>query len=987
MSLDSLFAAVRAAASSQSWSRGVELARAEAVSGEREGPNEIALRVAARGGLASSPLAILYPDDDAWDCDCASREDVCEHVCAAVIATRRARSEGRALPEPERAGGRIGYRFRRSGASLRFERVIRTAAGEEAPLRASLAALHAGRVQGPAFTATPADLAIDTLLGGRSGELPRGLYPELLRALERCDDVRFDDRPIRASGAQVGNVARVEDVPGGGIRLRIAPDRRIQERFSEGVALCGDELCLLTSSQLSGRETFDYARGKVFDPSQLAELVTQVLPSLEKRIPIEIETRQLPSTVRAQPRIAIEVERRGDALSVLPLLVYGDPPLARVDAGRLVPLREGPIPLRDEAIEARLEQKLGAELQLRAGIRSDFTGAAAVATAEKLRRHAGEIRGRAHEQFFRAPPLIPELSVSDRGFALRFELESEGDIAVDGARRARGAVSVDAARVLRAWHSGESLVSLPGGGLAPLPADWLAKHGEIVSDLLAARSEKGEVPRWLLPDLARLCYDLDLPPPPALGALREILSRDRWQPGADVSRLLPADLRAELRAYQKDGVRWLCLLRDAGLGALLADDMGLGKTLQAICALRGRTLVVAPTSVLSNWADEIRRFRPGLSICTYHGASRALDARADVVITSYAILRLDQDVLARERWDAVILDEAQAIKNPESQAARAAYRLEAGFRLALTGTPVENRLDELWSQMHFALPGLLGSRSDFDERYARRIESGDAARAARLRERIRPFLLRRTKRDVAPELPPRTEVVLHPELTPDERAVYDAVRAATRRDVADRLGAGASPLALLEALLRLRQAACHPALLPGRSDATSSKVELLIEVLDESVADGHKALVFSQWTSLLDLVEPHLARAGIAFARLDGSTRDRAGVVAEFQSPGGPPVLLASLKAGGVGLNLTAADCVFILDPWWNPAAEEQAADRAHRIGQDKPVLVYRLVTQGSVEERVQALQRRKRELAQSALADASGAAALSRDDLLALLD
>jgi SNF2 family DNA or RNA helicase len=415
--------------------------------------------------------------------------------------------------------------------------------------------------------------------------------------------------------------------------------------------------------------------------------------------------------------------------------------------------------------------------------------------------------------------------------------------------------------------------------------------------------------------------------------------------------------------------------------------MGLGKTLQALCALRGRTLVVAPTSVLFNWEEEIARFRPGLRASLYHGAGRRLDPAADVTLTSYAILRLDADALAAVAWDSAILDEAQTIKNPDSQVARAAHRLAAGFRVTLSGTPVENRLEELWSQLHFTNPGLLGSREDFAERTARPVAAGDAAAVARLRERIRPFVLRRLKREVAPELPPRTEVVLHAVLSDEERAVYDAVRAATREDVLRRLGQGGGVLAALEALLRLRQAACHPGLVPGGPPAeTSAKLELLLEFLDESVADGHKALVFSQWTSLLDRVEPVLRRAGIEFLRLDGSTRDRAAVVEGFQHEAGSPVLLISLGAGGLGLNLTAADHVFILDPWWNPAAEEQAADRAHRIGQTRPVMIYRLVAQDSVEERVLALQARKRALADAALGGAGAAAPLTREDLLALL-
>jgi SNF2 family DNA or RNA helicase len=282
---------------------------------------------------------------------------------------------------------------------------------------------------------------------------------------------------------------------------------------------------------------------------------------------------------------------------------------------------------------------------------------------------------------------------------------------------------------------------------------------------------------------------------------------------------------------------------------------------------------------------------------------------------------------------------------------------------------------------------LLGGRGEFLDRVAAPVARGDADATARLRARVRPFVLRRLKREVAPELPPRTDAVLYCELDESERAVYDAVRVATRQRVAAELDAGNSVLAALEALLRLRQAACHPALVPGQRGEGSAKVERLLEALADAAADGHKALVFSQWTSLLDLVEPHLDAAGIAYTRLDGATVDRGAVVKDFQRDDGPPVMLLSLKAGGTGLNLTAADHVFLLDPWWNPAAEDQAADRAHRIGQDRPVMVYRMVARDTVEERILALQARKRALADVALGGAGAAAALTRDDLLALLE
>jgi SNF2 family DNA or RNA helicase len=419
--------------------------------------------------------------------------------------------------------------------------------------------------------------------------------------------------------------------------------------------------------------------------------------------------------------------------------------------------------------------------------------------------------------------------------------------------------------------------------------------------------------------------------------------------------------------------------------------MGLGKTIQALAVMDKKTLVVCPKSVLFNWLAEANKFRPDLTISTYAGTRRALDTSADVVLTSYPILRNDIDALAAVEWDMVILDESQTIKNPDSQVARAAYKLRAKWRITLSGTPVENRLDELWSQLHFTNPGLLGGRTDFQERWAEPIGLGDNAAAARLRERIRPFVLRRMKREVAKELPPRTDAIMYVELDDTERATYDAIRAATQREIVKLLESGGGIIAALEALLRLRQAACHTALLPngmrtGETAQSSSKLERLMEALADAVADGHRALVFSQWTSLLDLIEPHLRAADTSFVRLDGSTVDRASVVNQFQADDGPPVMLLSLKAGGTGLNLTAADHVFLVDPWWNPAVEDQAADRTHRIGQDKPVMVYRMVARDTVEERILELQDRKRKLADAALSEAGAAASITREDLLALL-
>jgi SNF2 family DNA or RNA helicase len=512
-------------------------------------------------------------------------------------------------------------------------------------------------------------------------------------------------------------------------------------------------------------------------------------------------------------------------------------------------------------------------------------------------------------------------------------------------------------------------------------------------ELLEARDANGRVSRNATAALVDLLEDTQAQVPPDLRKLRNFLEGTDELPAAP----LPDGLDAELRPYQEVGLRWLRFLRDMDLGGILADDMGLGKTLQALSILLdtpGKHLVVAPTSVLRNWQRESERFTPSLKVNIFHGPRRTLVEDADLTLTSYALLRLDRQMLQAQDWTWVVLDEAQYIKNPDSQTARAAFSIPARHRLTLTGTPVENRLEELWSQFHFLLPGLLGTLSTFKERFSRPIESGDNSAASLLRRRVRPYLLRRLKREVAADLPPLTEMVIPCRMTPGQKRLYEAVREAQRREIMDIIeerGLRSSTMQVLEALLRMRQAACDPRLLPGQSntDAGSGKLDRLEELLvDNIVTDGHKALIFSQWTSLLDQVEPRLESLGIDWVRLDGRTQNRQAVIDQFQAVDGPSVFLLSLKAGGTGLNLTQADYVIHLDPWWNPAVEQQATDRAHRIGQDRPVTSCRLISQGTVEERILDLQEAKRTLASAALGQDTGfVRALTADDLRSLFD
>lgn len=474
---------------------------------------------------------------------------------------------------------------------------------------------------------------------------------------------------------------------------------------------------------------------------------------------------------------------------------------------------------------------------------------------------------------------------------------------------------------------------------------------------------------------------------------------------------IPETLHATLRDYQQDGYRWLRFLRRYDCGGILADDMGLGKSIQTITHLlrerelastgsavvrqshhdedgvakRSPSLLVVPTSLVPNWLAELERFAPSLRVVTLHGPQRRARyhelATADLAITTYALLLRDELFLERD-WHIAILDEAQAIKNPNSKIARTASKLRAAQRLCLTGTPMENHLGELWSLFDFAMPHALYDQRRFARLFRTPIEKEQSSeRRDILARRIRPFVLRRTKADVALQLPEKTEIVERIELAEDQRDLYESVRLAVheevRREIA-RLGMGRSRIAVLDALLKLRQVCCDPRLvkLQGAARAHSSaKLAWLVENLTQLAEEGRRTLVFSQFTGMLDLIKPELNKAGIPFVELVGSTPDRATPVRRFQA-GEVPVFLISLRAGGTGLNLTAADTVIHYDPWWNPAVERQATDRAHRIGQDKPVFVYKLIAAGTVEEKIMALQAQKGALS-DALFDAAKAESL----------
>lgn len=468
----------------------------------------------------------------------------------------------------------------------------------------------------------------------------------------------------------------------------------------------------------------------------------------------------------------------------------------------------------------------------------------------------------------------------------------------------------------------------------------------------------------------------------------------------------PEGMKAILRDYQRRGLDWLSMLHRHKLTGILADDMGLGKTVQALSLISNvrrelgpmPTLVVAPTSVTTVWRDEAERFTPELNVILWAGppkSRRDLDvAAADLVVTSYGILRRDVDILSKIDFRYVLLDEAQSAKNASSQNARAVRKLKSQRRLALTGTPIENRPDELWSVFDFLAPGFLGSLRQFRKRYARSIERGESDAKELLRARVRPLVLRRLKSEVAQDLPPKMESVVRCDMLPAQRALYDHVAGELRESVQkkiQKIGIERAHLDILAALTRLRQICCHPELLPAPDGAKvpgSAKLELFEELMREALEGEHRVVVFSQFVQMQKKLIRVLEGLGVQPLWLHGGTRNRDKVVANFQDPEGPPVIVVSLRAGGTGLTLTRADTVVHYDPWWNPAVEQQATDRAHRLGQDQQVNVYKLVCRSSIEERVVKLAESKQALAKELLGSegTSGGKHITTEDVLALL-
>ena len=740
--------------------------------------------------------------------------------------------------------------------------------------------------------------------------------------------------------------------------------------------------------------------------SELISLITYGLPKVALDVGSELpELSQIADVIDLEPQFRLRAGGSLTGVEVGLRAAYGSREVeVRADGisppVMIVPPEDGQKRARCIRCDIAAQQSAVQRL-LELGLRPDESGEYFVAEGETAIRFWSEGVGSLPEDWdlyipeelvgthVRSAPLMMSARVSSGVDWLSVKVSYESD-----------GVGVEREELERCLREGKKYVRLSDNSYAPLDADRVRSLIDREIELIQAAGKTGKIPLSHAGRVQELLQQAE-------NAQVAASTKQLFQKLASIDEIKaakkPKGLKATLRPYQEQGLSWLTFIHEISSGGVLADDMGLGKTIQTIALLLNlkaekktqqlRTLIVAPTSVVTNWMREIERFAPTLTTALWHGAGRKEQVdeleNANVIITSYALLRRDIDLLKKLRLDYAILDEAQNIKNPLSATAQAAKELGAEHRLALTGTPIENRLSEIWSIFEFVSPGLLGTLPKFEEKYARPIDNGDSKAAARLRAAIHPFILRRTKIEVAKDLPPKLEVDKLVDMASDQKAIYMQVLREVRATVmgeVERVGIAKSQLHILAGLTKLRQAACDPRLLglPREfSHDDSGKLSAVRELVDEVESGGHKVLIFSQFVSMLKLIREALDEDKIRYEYLDGSTIDRAERVDRFQTDPTISVFLISLKAGGAGLNLTAADTVIHFDPWWNPAVEDQASDRAHRIGQKKVVTVYRLVAAGTIEEKILQLKQKKKDLVASVLSeDMGGEKKLSKDDL-----
>lgn len=921
-----LFDEIKSLAGQALWNKAVNLVRTSTVTLLKLNPDgDIEIRVE----LPSTPTAInvrLSPSQQLWECNSLSDDDPSLYVLIGVIAVKNN------YLKAETPRWIIGYYLRTENDQLIIGRAFIHPDYPARPIRT----LAAEICNNPDYLISRSDLTLDQIIDfGKP--IDGAAFRAALSALAEGDTLFLDGVRVNLKSSAIDVGILIEDHPKGYRVGRLLPALSNESRcITPFLWQVESTLVALNDGRLP---TMTRGDGTVLGFHQADILFNTMIPKLREHFDVSVTVAKIPRFVADKPRLVLLADKRGnEGVWLSPQIVYGDPVIAEVKNGDITYRTREFMIHRDSAAEQRILSLLPVELS--GGQTREFQGAEAVALIAKTKEHIADTRSITH--------LIPKVSLKP------VFKENSNDSTIYFAEKPDSPESAVSGKTMwEAYSEGYGVIKLNDGSWADIPQAWLntiAARGRDLLEALLCKSVNPGIATRLAPIFEQ--GNIRLPAQwekflTFLGGTLKIAPLP-----------LPKTIAAIVRPYQRDGIQWAHALHLMQVGCLLADDMGLGKTLQTLSVIPKNTLIIAPTSVLGSWWEQCQRLRPELTICLYHGPQRTFSEQADVYITSFTLVRSDSELRERH-WDAIVIDEAHMLKNSQSLTFQAVHSLKSTWRIALTGTPIENSLQDLWSQFSLLNPGLLPPFDSFKDWSLEKIRSV-----------TRPFILRRTKEQVAKDLPPKTEIILKCTLSEEEQTTYDAILLAAQQDLTTEDGVKLSALQILEALLRLRQACCHPGLIADNYlQHPSAKVELLMESLTSSLNAGHPALVFSQWVGLLNIVAEQLKAKGIAFARLDGSTKDRQAVVNEFQNPDGPPVMLISLKAGGVGLTLTRAEHVYLLDPWWNPAVEEQAADRAHRIGQKNPVFVYKLIAENTIEEQVLVLQERKLALANQILA------------------
>ncbi|MDD9951672.1 MAG: DEAD/DEAH box helicase [Zetaproteobacteria bacterium] len=974
--MKAFLALLRDGADTSTWSKGVGLAREHCVQKKQS-----VYHVTDPKNCVTYQAELHLQEED-WNCSCHSDEDPCAHVIASAIAEHHQKfATTESTPQSDRLFTNIEYRFHHSQHGVWLERYWRDHEGTKTQqILGSIGSYTSGRKKLPfpgTISVDQADWEVDQLLKNTTTAQETPLDPltlsKAIPLLSQTSHLSWQGRAVQLHEERKFECLKIRDY-GPGIIIQIVPHPQLEQEICDGACWMGGKLTgyrKLPPKSVGLSPASLHSKGQHLGREDALSYISKWLKKIREYTEVDYAGKNLPQlyTVAVRPGIYVEMLHGEKSFRLTPCITYGNPAIARVHNNRLIPLHQR-IPHRNTRAEENIPKRWNNLFP-----NWPFKEPRDFSTREILQHRHDFFRpqmvllgsGLSSIESLRHPTELqdPQLIFHENGCRLAGKASSSSALTT---------CEFELTESLQGWDATRGLLSMPNGKWAKLPAIWLERYRPILEEMLE-RKPNASTRKALQYTYALQENTLDK----QTRTTFTLNGYDNYSPQ------VPQQLQAKLRPYQKEGVLWLQKLQHFQLGGLLADDMGLGKTLQACSTLTHQSLVVVPRSLIQNWAHEIEKFRPDLNTYIYHGHTRNLETFQKipnaVLLTSYQTLRADIQHFSDQAFAAVILDEAQTIKNRTSLVHQAVLQLQAKFKLALTGTPVENSPEDLVNIFRFIIPGL-HLTSPITQSGAPKEELNS------MRRKIEPFILRRTKDKVAQDLPEKIEQNILCELSEKEQHLYAALSLSTQQQIYQSQGQ-AGQMKIFELLLRLRQAACHPRLLPGSFTAnghTSTKIEILLDMLQANLAHGQKSLIFSQWTTFLDLIGTQLQERNILYRRIDGSTKDRGNEVDQFQSDPQVSCMLLSLKAAGTGLNLTAAENVYIMDPWWNPAAENQAADRAHRIGQDKTVMVTRFIAKGTVEEKMVQLAEQKRYLASALTNNTAEAAKLNKEDLLSVL-